>query len=291
MDFETRFHRLADAKSPFCLGVDPAPGLLLAAGLDDSPSGIRAFCERLLDAGQEFVGVVKPQIAYFERFGPDGLKEMKRLLDAARERNILTVVDAKRGDIDTTCMGYAQAYLGPDSYYNADALTVTAYMGFDALAPIIDTAREYGRGVFVVVMSSNPEGRSIQTALLADGTQSVADHLAEKIADYNTRAGTKVVGAVVGATVGPMLGGVVGRLDHGLILCPGIGHQGAQFSDLKQPFADARRSIMPTMARSIVRDGFTGNVLRATIHNRSQEAIAFRRGDDETSVLSTSDVL
>lgn len=278
MSFEAAFQQVGDTISPFCLGIDPAPGLLAAAGLANDIAGLRTFCERLLDAAKGLVSVIKPQVAYFERFGPDGFVELKRLIDMAHDRGILVIADAKRGDIDTTSAGYAEAYLGPDSYYNADALTVTAYMGFGALLPIFDKAADHGKGIFVVVRSSNPEGEPIQTAILQDRDVSVAAYLAEEIATYNAHRQQKVIGAVLGATLGSeQLGDLVEALDHGLILSPGIGHQGATFDDLAGPFGNSRRTLIPTMARSIVREGFSNNILRAVIQERNNQAIAFRR--------------
>ncbi len=278
MSFEAAFQYVGDNASPFCLGIDPAPALLAAAGLPNDKAGLRVFCERLLDSAKGLVSVIKPQVAYFERFGPDGLIELKRLIDMAHDRGILVIVDAKRGDIDTSSAGYAEAYLGPDSYYNADALTVTAYMGFGALMPIFDAAAEHGKGIFLVVMSSNSEGQPIQTAILKDREQSVAAYLAEEVAAYNERRQQKVIGAVLGATLGSkLLGDLVETLDQSLILCPGIGHQGASFEDLVEPFGKARRSLIPTMARSIVKEGFSNNILRAVIQERNNQAIAFRR--------------
>jgi orotidine-5'-phosphate decarboxylase len=279
MDFATRFHNVADTISPFCLGVDPSTALLDAASLPDDCQGVRSFYERLLQASDGLNSVIKPQIAYFERFGADGLLELKRLVDMAREKGLLVIMDAKRGDIDSTCAAYAQAYLGPKSYFNADALTVNAYMGFGSLLPILDVAAEYGKGIFVVLMSSNPEGAPIQTALVQDAETTVAGFLAEQIAAFNLRKEQKVIGGVLGATIGDRLADMVARMDNGLILAPGIGHQGATFADLEVAFSEARRTLVPTMARGIVREGFSGNVLRAIVHEKSAQARAFRKGD------------
>ena len=282
MSFEAAFQRIGDDISPFCLGIDPAPGLLTAAGLPNDKAGLRIFYERLLESTQGLVSVVKPQVSYFERFGPDGLVELKRLIDMAHDRGYLVIVDAKRGDIDASSAGYAEAYLGPSSYYNADALTVTAYLGFGALDPIFDRAAEHGKGVFVVVMSSNSEGQPIQTAILKDRDQSVAAYLVEEINAYNERRQQKVIGAVLGATRElQQLEGLIDALGQNLILCPGIGHQGATFDDLGRTFSKARRNLIPIMARSIVREGFSNNILRSVIHERNNQAVTFRRGSTE----------
>src|SRR4051794_16423511 len=160
--FAERFHRLADELSPFCLGIDPAPASLKAAGLADDVAGLRRFCEGLIKAAGGLTAVGKPQIAVFERFGPDGLRELQRLGDMARERRLLLLLDGKRGDIGSTCQGYADAFFGPRSPYRADAVTANAYLGFKALAPLTQAAAENGAAVFVVVLSSNPEGAELQ---------------------------------------------------------------------------------------------------------------------------------
>jgi orotidine-5'-phosphate decarboxylase len=276
--FAERFHGLADELSPFCLGIDPAPASLKAAGLSDDVAGLRRFCEGLIGAAGGLTALVKPQMAFFERFGPDGLRELQRLGDMARERALLVLLDGKRGDIGSTCQGYADAFFGPKSPYRADAVTAHAYLGFKALSPLTEAAADYGAAVFVVVLSSNPEGAALQGARVADTGRSVAEMLAAEIAAFNERRGAPVVGAVMGATLAPAaLDPVVAALDGALMLTPGIGAQGATFSDLEGSMARARRSVIPTASRSALAAGFTDNALRTSMATAAAGARDFRR--------------
>ena len=275
--FAERFHRLGDDLSPFCLGIDPAPASLKAANLADDIAGLRRFCEGLIKAADGLTAVVKPQMAFFERFGPEGLRELQRAGDMARERGLLLLLDGKRGDIGSTCEGYAQAFFGPRSPYRADAVTANAYLGFRALAPLTDAAAEHGGAVFVVVLSSNPEGAALQNARVDGGARTVAQALAAEIAACNEDKSAPVAGAVIGATLGPGLEPVVSELRGALVLAPGIGAQGATFADLEGPFAGARRSVVPNASRSILAAGFTDNALRTSVAAAAREAAAFRR--------------
>lgn len=274
--FADRFDRLADELSPFCLGIDPAPASLKAAGLTDDTAGLRRFCEGLIKAADGLTAVVKPQMAFFERLGPDGLRELQRAGDLARERGLLVLLDGKRGDIGSTCQGYADAFFGPNSPYRADAVTANAYLGFAALEPLTQAAADSGGAVFVVVLSSNSEGAGLQNAREVGG-RTVAEALATEIAQFNARAGAAVVGAVMGATLpAAALEPVVAALDGALMLTPGIGAQGATFADLEGTMVGARRRVIPTASRSALAAGFTDNALRTSVAKAAGEARAFR---------------
>ncbi len=189
---------------PLCAGIDPSPALLAEWGLPDDPSGLRSFCQACLEGFAGAVAALKPQVAFFERQGAAGMAELERFLAAAAEAGVLVIADAKRGDIDSTARAYADAWLGETSSLAADAVTAHPYLGLGALAPLVERAAAGGRGVIVVVRSSNPEGRGLQEALTAAGPR-VEDQLLAEIADLNGRpdvpAGT--VGAVIGATLEP----------------------------------------------------------------------------------------
>lgn len=285
LSFFERFSTLGDDLSPFCLGLDPSAATLRAAGLNDDVEGLRSFCEKMIKAANGLTAMLKPQMAYFERLGPDGFRELQRACDMGRERGLLILLDGKRGDIGATCEGYADAFFGPASTYRADACTVSPYLGFGALSPILDAAADKGAGIFVVVLSSNPEGRTIQTARVAETGLTVAETLAGQIAGYNEAKGQKVVGAVLGATLGLEVAPIVKALDGGLALTPGIGHQGGSFDDLEEAYSGNRRSLVPTMSRSIVAAGFSENVLRASVANAASQAARFRKKEDEPELV------
>lgn len=246
---------------PLCVGVDPSTELLEVFGLPDDAHGLWAFGEQCVAAVQGVAAVVKPQIAFFERHGSAGVSAFERVVALARDAGLLVIADAKRGDIGSTTEAYADAWFrGPLA---ADALTATPYMGLGALFPMVTAARETGRGLIVVVTSSNPEGRAIQEALLPDGT-SVEDALLESIARWNAQetgalvAGTLgSVGAVVGATGGAPPEGL--RALGGVVLAPGLGAQGASVADVGRRFsACAPGSVLPAASRALLSNGPAG---------------------------------
>ena len=158
--FGVRLRAASAANGPLCAGVDPHPGLLAAWGLPHSLAGIERFAATCVEAFAGNVAVVKPQSAFFEVFGSAGVAVLERVLTDLRAAGTLTILDAKRGDIGTTMDAYAEAFLGPQAAAPADALTVSPYLGYGALRPAIDLAAAQGRGVFVLVLTSNPEGTS-----------------------------------------------------------------------------------------------------------------------------------
>jgi len=257
-NFAQRFVELADSRSPFCLGIDPTPQLLSAWGLPDSAEGLTRMCEIIATAAEDKLAIVKPQIAFFERFGSRGIQILEKSIDSFHERGTLVLVDAKRGDIGSTVEAYAQAYLGPASAFRADAITAHAYLGFGALKPLLDRAVNVGAGVFVVVRSSNVEGIPLQNAVLANDGRTVADSLADMITEFNEQtSGDEVgpIGAVVGATIENDLLSTLERLSKSLILAPGIGHQGATFEDLRQRFKGHASRAIPSSSRAVLDRG------------------------------------
>ena len=160
--FFERFSSLGDDLSPFCLGLDPSRATLEAAGLNDDVEGLQTFCEGMLKAVNGLTSMIKPQMAYFERKGPDGLKVLQRVGDMARERGLLLPARRQARRHRHHLRRLCRRLFGPDSPYRADAVTVSPYLGFGALEPILEAAADNGAGIFVVVLSSNPEGRVIQ---------------------------------------------------------------------------------------------------------------------------------
>lgn len=249
--------RLAEAvgrTGPLCAGIDPTPELLAAWSLADDPTGLAAFVRGCLDAYVGVVGVVKPQLAFFERHGAAGLAVLEDLLARARAAGLLVIADAKRGDIGSTAAGYADAWLGRGPLA-ADAMTAVAYLGLGALQPMVDAARANGRGLFVVVRSSNPEGRDLQSAVTAGG-RSVDEDLLAGLSALNTADGAPVgaLGAVVGVTGRPW-----GSLPAGLggpLLAPGLGTQGGSVADAAALFAGCRPgTVVVNESRSLLAAG------------------------------------
>ncbi|UGQ13059.1 orotidine-5'-phosphate decarboxylase [Yinghuangia sp. ASG 101] len=257
--FGARLRAAMDTRGPLCVGIDPHAALLRAWGLDDDIAGLETFTRTTVDALADRVAVLKPQSAFFERFGSRGIAVLERAVADARAAGALVLMDAKRGDIGSTMAGYAAAYVAPGSPLASDAVTVSPYLGFGSLAPLLDVAREHGAGVFVLALTSNPEGREVQRAVVEDGT-SVASVMLRHIAAENARAeGLGSVGAVVGAT----LGAVGVDLDvNGPLLAPGIGAQGATPADLPEVFGTAVRNVVPSVSREVLRHGPSVTALR-----------------------------
>ncbi|NVJ22176.1 orotidine-5'-phosphate decarboxylase [Myxococcus sp. AM011] len=277
--FAQRFARLADERSPFCLGVDPSKDLLARWGLPDTAQGLSDFCERIADAAGDSVAVVKPQSAFFERHGPAGLQTLQALMKRFKAAGTLALLDVKRGDIGSTMDAYAETVFGVGSAYEADAATFSAYLGLGALVKTIERARASGACAFLVVRSSNPEGTSLQTSTGGDG-RTVAEVLADGLRELNEKAGPGVLpaGAVMGATLPASDRDIVERLGGALMLTPGIGAQGAGFDDLKRLFAGREAQIIPTATRSVLEAGPDVASLRAAIQRHVEPARRFRTG-------------
>jgi orotidine-5'-phosphate decarboxylase len=160
---------------PGVLGLDPSGSLLEAWGLGDSADGLDRFVDIAIAAADGSVAVVKPQSAFYERHGWEGIRALARLVEGCRAAGVLVLLDAKRGDVGSTNDAYAEAYLGPDAAIPVDALTVTPYLGFRALRSVFERASNAGAAIFVVTRSSNPEGRALQLAHVPDG-RSVEQH-------------------------------------------------------------------------------------------------------------------
>jgi orotidine-5'-phosphate decarboxylase len=273
--FPTRLLRLIDERSPLCLGIDPASASLEAVGLPDSPEGIDSFAAALLDAALDSVAAVKPQMGYFERFGPAGLEALARVCERTRAAGVPVIVDAKRSDIGSTMAGYGQAYFGAGAPLEADAVTLTAYLGLRALAPLFDQMAAAGGGAFVVVCSSNPEGVPLQTAHLPDG-RLVAEWLADEIAAENERLGAQAVGAVIGATCWAWARGPLERLHGAPVLAPGLGAQGGTFEAAAELFAGAEDRVLLPMSRALTAGGLDPGALRERVAEYAELARGFR---------------
>jgi orotidine-5'-phosphate decarboxylase len=249
---------------PLVLGLDPSGQLLVEWGLGDTPDGLERFVDIAVAAAVGTVGVVKPQAAFYERHGWQGIRSLARLAAACRDGGVLVLLDAKRGDVGSTNEAYAEAYLGHDAPIPVDALTVTPYLGLAAMQPILDRAVTNGAGVFIVTRSSNNEGRSIQGARHADDTtvehQLIVDIAAENARVAPNRVGP--IGAVFGPTHGPPTAFDLSEM-QGLFLAPGIGAQGATPADVARCFASCPDRVLPSASRSLLRAGPDPSRLRS----------------------------
>lgn len=247
-------------KGPLCVGIDPHPALLNAWGLSDDAVGLREFSLRVVEAMAGQVAAVKPQSAFFERHGSKGIAVLEQTLEALRQAGLLSILDVKRGDIGSTMAGYAQAYLSDESSLAADAITLSPYLGFVSLSAAIELAQQNNRGVFVLDLTSNPEGASVQHARGADGV-AVAATICQGVAQANKAAidagQLGSIGMVVGATVGDAVAnlGLDLAASGGPLLAPGVGAQGAGAPELEQVFTNARPQVLASTSRGVLKVG------------------------------------
>lgn len=233
---------------PLCVGLDPRweclPVLFRKPGCNPA-QGVEAFCRRVLELVRPYAGVVKPQAAFFEWLGPEGLAVMQRLLAEARSMGFVTILDAKRGDIASTAQAYAEAaftgfVIDGESrpVWDADALTINPYLGEDSVEPFLSVARQSGRGLFVLVRTSNPGAGLFQDQLC--GGQPLYRLVAEAVNRWNEptvgSAGLGDVGAVVGATHPRELRELREAMPHVWFLVPGYGAQGGTATDVKAAY-------------------------------------------------------
>lgn len=281
--FGARLAAAMDAHGPLCVGIDPHPGLLAAWGLPDDARGARELGLRVVEAVGGRAAAVKPQSALFERHGSAGVAALEEVLAAAHAAGTLTIVDAKRGDIGSTMAGYADAYLRDGSPLAGDALTVSPYLGFGSLAPAVDAALASGRGLFVLCLTSNPEGPEVQHARRGAGVdvETVAAHMAREAAALN--AGAEPLGSV-GLVVGATIGDAARRTGtdlvaaHGPLLAPGVGAQGAGPAELAAVFGDARRQVLASSSRGVLAAGPDVAALRAAAQEVAADAARALRG-------------
>ncbi|MCL5047357.1 MAG: orotidine-5'-phosphate decarboxylase [Firmicutes bacterium] len=269
LPFTQRYFDLRSRRSPLVMGIDPAKETMISWGLDDSPSGLKEFCDRSLEVAAEGVGLVKFQSAFFERLGWRGMQVLSDSLRLAKEAGLLVILDVKRGDIGSTASAYGEAFFSDGADFFADAVTLSPYLGVEELTPIFQLANEKGGYVFVVARSSNEDARSIQQ--LRQGDLSVEEIVLEKILAANRHffvepGGGKEKVFVDGLrTTGPV--GAVFAPNHGreikvdladfncLFLAPGIGAQGATISMTADVFSSCREYVLPSVSRAILRHG------------------------------------
>lgn len=250
--FGARLHAATGSRGPLCAGIDPHAALLDAWGLSDSVEGLTRFAMTAAEALGPEVAVVKPQSAFFERFGSRGIGVLEEVVRTCREAGALVLLDVKRGDIGSTAQAYADAYLDAASPLAVDAITASPYLGFGSLSPMLDSARRNAAGVFVLALTSNPEGPEVQHARTATGATVAGTVLARLAAENADADPLGSFGAVVGATIGET------REDlaiNGPLLVPGIGAQGGTPADVRRIFSGVLPHVLPSSSREILAAG------------------------------------
>jgi orotidine-5'-phosphate decarboxylase len=265
--FGARLRAAMDAYGPLCAGLDPHRALVEQWGLEYSLPGLERFAMTCVEAYAANVAVVKPQSAFFEVFGSGGIRVLERVLRDLREADTLTLLDVKRGDIGSTMQGYADAYLGKDSDLRADAVTVSPFLGYASLRPALDLADETGAGVFVLALTSNPEGYQVQHAV-REGRSVAASIVEGATADNAAAAGRGELGSV-GLVIGATVGDAVSDLGIDLVaantpvLAPGLGAQGGTVEALRRTFGDALPQVLGSSSRDVLAAGPNVEALRA----------------------------
>jgi orotidine-5'-phosphate decarboxylase len=254
MAIDELIYRIKYLKNPSVVGLDPQLDFIPECvwkslggysdelnGLQAAASAIRAFNFAIIDAIADIVPAVKPQIAMYERFGADGIAAYADTVLYAQCRDVLVIADIKRGDIASTAEAYADAHLGRSrirgedyAVFDADFATINPYLGEDAVRPFINVCREYGKGVFVLVKTSNPLSGQIQD-LPVNGVP-LYEYVGRLVSDWGEeligQSGYSEIGAVVGATHPSQAARLREIMTHTLFLAPGYGAQGAKASDI-----------------------------------------------------------
>jgi orotidine-5'-phosphate decarboxylase len=253
MSFGARLADALAARGSLCVGIDPHADLLRDWGLPDDASGLERFALTCVSALAERAAVLKPQSAFFERFGAAGVAVLERTVRLAREAGALVLLDVKRGDVGSTMTAYAEAYLDPAAPLAVDAITLSPYPGVGALEPAFELTAQHDVGVFVLALTSNPEGPRLQHATVADG-RSVAQLVVDELGDRNVGSmpyGS--LGVVVGATIGNATIDLHGL--HGPVLMPGIGAQGGTPEDVRRIAGRLLPAVLPSVSREVLRRG------------------------------------
>jgi len=269
------------SRGPLCVGIDPHTSLLEDWALEASADGVREFGLRVVDAAAERIGIVKPQVSFFERFGSAGVAALEDVLAAARAAGLLVIADAKRGDIGSTMDAYAAAWLTPGSPLEADALTVNPYLGVGALTGALKFADAHSKGLFVLAATSNPEATALQSARTSTG-KTVAAAVVAEVTAHN--AATTATGEW--ASHGFVIGATVVRNELELpermspiapILAPGFGFQGAELADKGSLFGELAPAVIASESRGILSAGPRG--IAAAIDQRKQMLESAQKND------------
>lgn len=267
--------------SAICVGLDPRleqlPDFIKTKAQKNHKNPFTAAAESLIefnkgiiDAVADLVPVIKPQIAFYEQYGSEGIRAFAETLNYARQKGVLTIADVKRGDIGSTAEGYAKAFLGKVDLFgkeaagfDADSVTIAPYLGWDGVKPFVEQARKYGKGVFVLVKTSNKSSGDLQDLVMKDPASPGATHgkAAYEImghyvdswgADDIGESGYSLVGAVVGATYPKQAVHLRKIMPQAIFLVPGYGAQGGTAADVKPCFNADGRGAVVNSSRGII---------------------------------------
>ncbi len=274
MSMDVLQEKIRQKKNPTVAGLDPRLDYIPQHILDEAyakygknlqgaAEAYRLFCRGLIDALKDVVPAVKPQSAYFEVLGSAGIAVLEEICAYAREQGLYVIMDAKRGDIGTTCEAYAKAYLGSmeieeNSFapFDCDSVTVNGYLGTDAIKPFTELCRERGKSIFLLVKTSNPSSRELQDLIAGDRVvHTVVADLAVRLTDKEQLVGTSgwsAIGAVVGATHPEDLKALRKKYPQTFFLVPGYGAQGGKARDVQYAFDQFGHGAIVNSSRGIM---------------------------------------
>lgn len=274
MSMDLLQEKIRSKKNPTVAGLDPRPDYIPQHILDEAyakygktlkgaAEAYRLFSRGLIDALCDVVPAVKPQSAYYEALGSAGIAVLEEIVSYAKEKELYVIMDAKRGDIGTTCEAYAKAYLGEIQVgentfapFDADSVTVNGYQGTDALKPFTALCRERNKSIFLLVKTSNPSSRELQDLIAGDRLVStVMADLAVRLTDKEQlvgKSGWSAIGAVVGATHPEDLKNLREKYPQIFFLVPGYGAQGGKAKDVQYAFDKFGHGAIVNASRSIM---------------------------------------
>lgn len=239
------------------MGIDPSSEQLSKWGLSVTASGAEQFAMKIMESCLDEVGILKPQVAFFEQFGSEGFAVLERLLCRASDAGFLVIADAKRGDIGSTMDGYARAWLASEGPFLADAVTISPYLGSESLNETISFASKNSKGIFILAATSNPEAKDLQSSVAANN-QTVASRVASYAAMFNEKP-LGSVGLVIGAQANLVDMAIeTAALGSTPILAPGFGSQGAELPSARSIFGELSDVTIFNVARSVAGDSPIG---------------------------------
>ena len=247
---------ITQKRSVICVGLDPQLDKLPKFLLDKHKpaDAVLEFNKGIIDAIADLVPIVKPQSAFYEVLGVDGMRVLSETLQYAKSKGLLTLLDVKRGDIGNTAEAYARAFLAPGPF-EADAVTINPYMGYDSVKPFMSVAKQNGKGVFVLVKTSNPSSTDVQDLVMQDknAVYEIMGHYVESWgADDVAISGFSLLGAVVGATFPDQAAKLRQIMPQSIFLVPGYGAQGGTAQDVKVCFDERGRGAIINSSRAIL---------------------------------------
>ena len=266
--FGERLVKTFTTSGQLCVGMDPSVEQLKQWGLAETVAGAEQFCMQIIDSCSGEIGLLKPQVSFFEQFGSEGFAALERVLVRASEAGFIIFADAKRGDIGTTMDGYARAWLSKEGPFVADAVTVSPYLGAESLDPTIAFASSNSKGVFILAATSNPEAKVLQSSI-SDNQRSVASNVSSYAAVFNKES-MGSVGLVIGAQANLIDMDIdPKKLIHTPILAPGFGAQGAKLSNARSIFRELAEVTIFSVSRSVAGESPVG--LRERVQSAKAE--------------------